>query len=174
MFVLTLADGLCCAWFVYPSLCWCWCPEIGTRPPPKVKVTLRLTVPIWGSWPDIYYCLTAVFLGSESLGTRDHILLSQIWVFPFRRLLRLAGWQWMYSTQPPNGFWVHLSESESESLYDWQSVSPSVLVSSPVLGSWPGICFDWQLLSCLYGAPSLTRGRVCHLSVIVDSNSLCQ
>jgi hypothetical protein len=34
---------------------------------------------------------SAVFLGSESLGTRDHILLSQIWYFPFRRLLRLAG-----------------------------------------------------------------------------------
>jgi hypothetical protein len=76
--------------------------------------------PIWGSWPDIYYCLTVtvlfcgerslkrgwvcllysymlltlasvVFLGSESLGTRSHILLSQILDFPFRRLLRLAG-----------------------------------------------------------------------------------
>jgi hypothetical protein len=33
---------------------------------------------------------SAVFLGSESLGTRVHILLSQIWNFPFRRLLRLA------------------------------------------------------------------------------------
>jgi hypothetical protein len=59
--------------------------------------------PIWGPWPDINYCLTVtvlfcgvpsltrgrvcllymlltlvsvVFLGSESLGTRDHILLS--------------------------------------------------------------------------------------------------
>jgi hypothetical protein len=30
MFVLTLARGLCCAWFIYPTLCWCWCPEIGT------------------------------------------------------------------------------------------------------------------------------------------------
>jgi hypothetical protein len=30
------------------------------------------------------------FLGSESLGTRGHILLSQFWDFPFRRLLRLA------------------------------------------------------------------------------------
>jgi hypothetical protein len=32
MFVITLVDGLCCTWFilVYPSLCWCWCPEIGT------------------------------------------------------------------------------------------------------------------------------------------------
>jgi hypothetical protein len=73
---------------------------------------------IWSSWPDIYYCLTVtvlflwgdlsderkgrllyillalastVFLGSESLGTRDHILLSQIWDFLFRRLLQLAG-----------------------------------------------------------------------------------
>jgi hypothetical protein len=66
------------------------------------------------------------------------------------------------------------SESQSESLYDWQSVSLSVLVSSPVWGSWPDIYFEWKLLSCLHGAPSLTRGRVCHLSVIVDSNSLCQ
>jgi hypothetical protein len=33
----------------------------------------------------------AVILGSEPLGTRDRILLSQIWEFPFRRLLRLAG-----------------------------------------------------------------------------------
>jgi hypothetical protein len=45
----------------------------------------------------------AVFLGSESLGTRDHILLSQIWDFPFRRLLRLAGSRWRYSTPSPHG-----------------------------------------------------------------------
>jgi hypothetical protein len=35
----------------------------------------------------LYMLLTlasAVFLGSESLGTRDRILLSQIWDFPFR------------------------------------------------------------------------------------------
>jgi hypothetical protein len=40
-----------------------------------------------------------VFLGSESLGTREHILLSKIWDFPFRRLLRLAGSRWRY--RPP-------------------------------------------------------------------------
>jgi hypothetical protein len=28
MFVLTLAGGLCCASFIYPILCWCWCLEI--------------------------------------------------------------------------------------------------------------------------------------------------
>jgi hypothetical protein len=50
---------------------------------------------------------SAVFLGSESLGTRNHILLSQIWDFPFRRLLRLAGSRWRYSTPPPHGdAWV--------------------------------------------------------------------
>jgi hypothetical protein len=46
---------------------------------------------------------SAIFLWSESLGTRDHILLSQIWDFPFRRLLRLAGSRWRYSIPPPHG-----------------------------------------------------------------------
>jgi hypothetical protein len=91
-----------------------------------------LSSQVWGSWPDIlvYYCLTvtaffrwgalsddrtgpsfymllvfasAIFLRSESLGTRDHILLSQIPNFPFLRLLRLAGSRRRYSTPPPNG-----------------------------------------------------------------------
>jgi hypothetical protein len=43
---------------------------------------------------------SAVILGSESLGTRNHILLSQIWDFPFRPLLRLAGIWWRYLTMP--------------------------------------------------------------------------
>jgi hypothetical protein len=46
---------------------------------------------------------SAVILGSESRGTRDHILLSQIRDFPFRRLLRLAGLRWKYSAPPPHG-----------------------------------------------------------------------
>jgi hypothetical protein len=45
----------------------------------------------------------AVFLVFESLGTRDHILLSQMWDFPFRRLLRLAGSRRRYSTLPLHG-----------------------------------------------------------------------
>jgi hypothetical protein len=47
---------------------------------------------------------SAVFLGSQSLGSCDRILLSQIWDFPFRCLLRLAGSRWRYSTPPPL-FW---------------------------------------------------------------------
>jgi hypothetical protein len=58
----------------------------------------------------LFYMLLAlasvVFLGSESLGTRDHILLSQIWDFRFRRLLRLAGLRWRYSKPPPHGLWT--------------------------------------------------------------------
>jgi hypothetical protein len=42
------------------------------------------------------------------------------------------------------------------------------LVSIPLCGRWPDIVsfsrsWVWNLLSCLCGAPSLTRGRVCLL-----------
>jgi hypothetical protein len=47
---------------------------------------------------------SAVIFGSESRRTRGHILLSQIWDFSFRHLLRLAGSRWKYSTPPPYGF----------------------------------------------------------------------
>jgi hypothetical protein len=46
--------------------------------------------------------VSAVFLGSKSLGSRDHILLSQFIDYPFLRLLRLAGSRWRYSTPPPH------------------------------------------------------------------------
>jgi hypothetical protein len=46
---------------------------------------------------------SAVIFGSESRGTRDHILLSQISDFHFCSLLRLAGRRWRYSTPPPHG-----------------------------------------------------------------------
>jgi hypothetical protein len=47
---------------------------------------------------------SAVIFGSESRTTRGHILLSQIRDFLFRRLLRLAGSRWRYSTPPPHGY----------------------------------------------------------------------
>jgi hypothetical protein len=46
---------------------------------------------------------SADIFGSDSHGTRDHNLLSQIRDFPFRRLLRLAGLRWRYSTLPLHG-----------------------------------------------------------------------
>jgi hypothetical protein len=45
---------------------------------------------------------SAVILGSESRGTRDRILLSQIRDFPSGRILRLAGSRWRCSNPPPH------------------------------------------------------------------------
>jgi hypothetical protein len=91
--------------------------------------------PVWGLWPDLYYCQTVAGCGCWALSlTRGRVcrlqllldlasaitfwvrvlwqswphLLSQIRDFPFRRLLRLARLRWRYSIQPPHG-----------SLYDW-------------------------------------------------------
>jgi hypothetical protein len=62
--------------------------------------------PLWRGRVCLLYMLlafaSAVFLGSESLGTRDRILQSDL-TFPFRRLLRLAGSQRRYSSPPPHG-----------------------------------------------------------------------
>jgi hypothetical protein len=53
----------------------------------------------------------AVIFGSKSRRTRGHILLIQIRDFPFRRLLRLPGSRWRYSTPPPHGFTTQLRNS---------------------------------------------------------------
>jgi hypothetical protein len=49
------------------------------------------------------------------------------------------------------------------------TVSQYVLVSSPLWDLGPDIRYLWKFLSCLCGAPSLTRGRICLLSVTVSS-----
>jgi hypothetical protein len=64
---------------------------------------------------------SAVIFRSESRGTHDHILPSQIRDSPARRFLRLAGIRWRYSTPPP----LSLSESESFDTTDGQSASLS-------------------------------------------------
>jgi hypothetical protein len=46
-------------------------------------------------------------LASEVI--RDHILLSQILNFPFRRILQLSGLRWRYWTPPPHGILPHCS-----------------------------------------------------------------
>jgi hypothetical protein len=117
-----------------------------------------------------------VFLGSEYLRTRDHILLSQIWDFPFHRLLRLAGTRWRYSTPPPHGYWKWnltpdycLSLSLSHIATDGQSVSLS-WYRAPSGAHDQIFVTVWQFLLCLWGGPSLTRGWVCLLSESVSSN----
>jgi hypothetical protein len=95
------------------SKSWCRAPS-GAHDQIYVYYYLTITVLLlWGALADertglsfVYAAglASAVFLGSESLGTRDHTLLSQIWDFHFRRLLRLAGSRWRYSTPPPHAF----------------------------------------------------------------------
>jgi hypothetical protein len=70
-------------------VCWCEAFSLKRRRVCRLQLLLDLA--------------SAVFLESESLGSHDHILLSQIWDFPFRRLLRLAGLGWKYSTRPAHG-----------------------------------------------------------------------
>jgi hypothetical protein len=59
--------------------------------------------------------VSADIFGSDSHGTRDHNLLSQIRDFPFCRLLRLGGLRWRYSTPPTQGSgWILLNELTNE------------------------------------------------------------
>jgi hypothetical protein len=68
----------------------CWCAALSLT---RGRVCrLQLLLPL----------ASAVILGCESRGNRDHILLSHIRDFPFCRLLRLAGLRWRYSTPPPH------------------------------------------------------------------------
>jgi hypothetical protein len=64
------------------GFCWCGAPSLMRGRVCRLQLLLALA--------------SAVILGSESRGTRDHILLSQFRDFPFRHLLRLAsrGYGW--------------------------------------------------------------------------------
>jgi hypothetical protein len=82
-----LRSDLCYVWQL--RVCWFGAPSLTRGRVCPLRLLLALA--------------SAVIFGSESRGTRDHILLSQIRDFPFRRLLRLTGLQWRYSTPPPHG-----------------------------------------------------------------------
>jgi hypothetical protein len=69
----------------------CWCGALSLTRERVCRLQLLLGL------------ASKVILGSESRGNRDNILLSPIGDFPFRRLLRLAGLRWRYSTPPPHG-----------------------------------------------------------------------
>jgi hypothetical protein len=144
--------------------------------------------PIWGLRLDFYYCQTvagswcgalsltrgrvcrlqlllalasAVILGSESRGTRDHILLSQIRDFPFRGLLRLAGLRWRYSTPPPYGacFQCGLPHARIEGLCFLCVVRAERIWENTGMG----IGFTW--IPKFQGNSSVARRRIRILSV---------
>jgi hypothetical protein len=80
----------------------CWCGALSLTRGRVCRLQLRRVL------------ASAVIFGSDSRGTRDHILLSQIWDFHFCRLLRLAGLRWRYSTPPPNGMNQQLLTTEPQ------------------------------------------------------------
>jgi hypothetical protein len=69
-------------------VCWCGAPSLTKTRVCPLQLLLVLA--------------SAVIFRSDSRWTRDHILLSHIRDFPFRRLLRLVGLRWRYPTLPPN------------------------------------------------------------------------
>jgi hypothetical protein len=74
-------------------VCWCGALSLTKRRVWRLELLLALA--------------SAFILWSESRGTRNFILLSEIQDFPFRRLLRLSGLRCRYSTPPPH--WISLS-----------------------------------------------------------------
>jgi hypothetical protein len=79
----------------------CWCGALSVTRGQFCRLQLLLAL------------ASAVILGSESRGTRDHILLSQIRDFPFRRHLRIAELRWTYLTPPPHGTSLRINPTES-------------------------------------------------------------
>jgi hypothetical protein len=136
-------------------------------------------------WVCLLYMLlalaSAVFLGSVSLGTRDHILLSQICDFLLCRLLQLAGSQWRYSTPPPHGFcfgysWESVYSRGRDDIERISSQSHIATDGQSVSKTWcraPSVACDqifntvWQLRSCfLWGALSDERTGLSFIRVI--------
>jgi hypothetical protein len=94
-------------WCLRPDLCYL-CDSYGL-------VLVRR--PLWQEDGSIFYiCCWPLplqsFFGLSPFGTRDHILLSHIWDFPFRRLLGLAWSRWRYSIPPPHCFYTLLQKKQ--------------------------------------------------------------
>jgi hypothetical protein len=88
---------------------------------------------------------SAVIFESEPHGTHDHILLSQIRDFPFRRLLRLAGLGWRYSTPPPHGLTWQRSHVSSLCNFGENRIEIIISNNSSII-----ICLSVPAETCVY------------------------
>jgi hypothetical protein len=108
---------------------------------------------------------SAVIFWSESHRIHGHILLSQIRDFPFRRLLRLAGSRWRYSTPSPHGDsallnWILLYNhfaritQKTQPLHCWEGVCTALLHSYGITR----LLLAYSLpLECVYRAVAYQR-----------------
>jgi hypothetical protein len=101
---------------------------------------------------------SAVILGSESRGTRDHILHSQIRELPFRRLLRLAGLWWRYSSTHPHGIKSYVTTDGQSASLSW--------CQAPIRGLRPDFYYC-QTVAGLLMWGVLTRELVCRLQLLL-------
>jgi hypothetical protein len=130
----------------------CWCGTFCLTRGPVCRLQLLLVR------------ASTVIHGSESRGTRDHILLSEIRDFPYRRLIRLAVIGWRYSTPPPHRIsWI--VQSQSHIATDGQSISKSYGAHDQIFITL------WHLRCCFCGAPPLTRGQVCLFCMLLTLTS---
>jgi hypothetical protein len=137
----------------------CWCGALSLTRGRVCRLQLLLAFP------------SAVILGSEFRGSRDHILLSQIRDFPFRRLLRLAGLRWRYSTPPPHGiFWdvTPCSLVEVHRWFEWNVLTSSG--STDKLSRTPARTIaHWLLyIYCLAYSSTLKMEAVFSFEISVD------
>jgi hypothetical protein len=171
---------------------WCACVEVEIEAEVTLRLTVSQSVsmswcraPLWGPWPDFTFffllpenCFalrlgntlwredgsvicSAICQWSESRRTHNHTLLSHL---RLPSSLSIAPYnsqrlRWKYSYSPTLRFRVRASLR--------LTVSHSVSMSwcrAHFVDVWPDIAsWVWNLLSCLCGVPSLTRGRVCPL-----------
>jgi hypothetical protein len=150
----------------------CWCGALSLTRERVCRLQLLLGL------------ANAVILGSESHGTRDHILLSQIrdspnlegqvpvFISPRDRVAQLYPQALGSISSPPttrratlevfgqDSTRPHRGQSQSHIATDGQSISKSWCRAPS--GAHDRIFITlWPLWSCFSGAPSLTRGRVC-------------
>jgi hypothetical protein len=113
----------------------CWCEALSLTRERVRRLQLLLSL------------ASEFILGSQSHGTRDHILLSQIRDFPFHRLQRLAGLRWRYSTLPPHGSdLISESESQSQSYFTTGGLPPIVHLGAEPLETHGRIFFSIEQL----------------------------
>jgi hypothetical protein len=82
--------------------------------------------------------------------SRDRILLSQISDFPFRRLIRLAGSRWRYSTRVLLSNWILVTLLKSSLSVPIRKHLVARFVFPVLASSWiPIIWLQWQRASTL-------------------------
>jgi hypothetical protein len=112
----------------------------------------------------LYMLLTLVsivFLGSKSLGTRNHILQSQIWDFPFCCLLWLAGSWWRYSNTPQlYSLWLLCTDRVENTVSN--STSIVACVSFGVGTCLPSRCLEMALAYLLITQSLHSNGYTCY------------